>query len=416
VRAALDDHGAAPADSALLRLAARLRLGDVALDLALRNSLRRRTRLVLTLALLAGAGAMFETSLALRGAWQDAVARAAQQRRWDIELALAQPAPFARIESLLGALPDVRSIEPWNAAGAAVAGAGGVDVVRTYPDGGHGSFALRSAPPATTLIAHTMAEGRWLRPDDTDAVVLNTSARRVAFPAARIGDTVTLSVGHRPIALRLVGIADETLMPGAAYVAPATFDRASANGGLARVLRIALRASAADGPALAAITQALERDGLGLRAAITARRFAAAQGGHVMILVGALGFIAALMAVVGLLGLASALAVSAGERTREFGVMRALGASRAIALRIVVAEGLVIGAASWALALVASLPLSAVVGRVLGAISTQDLLPRLGAGPAATLLVATLVGAFAASLAPALRASRWTVRQALASI
>ena len=416
VRAALDDHGASDADSALLRLAARWRAGGVAATLALRNSLRRRTRLVLTLALLAGAGAMFETALDLRAAWQDAVARAAHQRRYDIELALQDGAPLARLAPLLRALPAVREFESWNGAGAAIAGRDGIDVVRSYPDGGHGGFALRSAPPATALIAPSLVEGRWLRADDTDALVVNTTARALAFRDVRIGDVVTLDVAHRAVRLRLVGVAGETLTPGAAYVVPATFERATGGDGRAKVLRIALHDADADVAALAAITQALEREGLGVRAAITARRFAAAQGGHVMILVGALGFIAALMSVVGLLGLASALAVSAGERTREFGVMRALGASRGLQLRVVLAEGLFIGGASWLLALALSLPLSGVVGAVLASISSQDLAPHPTIAAAATLLAATLLGAFAASLAPALRASRWTVRDALAAV
>jgi len=120
------------------------------------------------------------------------------------------------------------------------------------------------------------------------------------------------------------------------------------------------------------------------------------------------------MAVVGLLGLASAQSVAASERTCEFGVMRALGASRGFVLRVVLAEGVVIGGASWALAVVLSLPLSAVVGSVLASIAAQDLAPRL-AGPAvAALLAALLAGAIVASLGPALRASRRTVRESLA--
>ena len=47
-------------------------------------------------------------------------------------------------------------------------------------------------------------------------------ARAAAFPAARAGDTIALSVDHRPQRWRLVGVIDETLTPGAAYVIPAT--------------------------------------------------------------------------------------------------------------------------------------------------------------------------------------------------
>jgi putative ABC transport system permease protein len=416
VRVALDDHGAGSETSIGARWATRLQTGSTALTLALRNSLRRRTRLVLTLALLGCAGAMLETSLALRTAWTDSVARAAQQRRWDVEVALQAAAPWDRLVARLATLPVVQAAEPWNGTAAAASGNGGVEIVHTYPDGGHGGFSLRAAPPDTRMIAPHVVEGRWLRAgaDDADAVVLNTSARAAAFPAAHAGDTIALSVDHHPQRWRLVGVIDETLTPGAAYVTSASFDRATAGSGAVSGLRIALRDRAAADAALAAITQALARDGLVVRGAITAQRFAAAQGGHVAILVLALGFIALLMAVVGLLGLASALSVAAAERTREFGVMRALGASRGLVLRVVLAEGVVIGGASWALAVVLSLPLSAVVGRVLASISAQDLAPRL-AGPAvAALLAALLAGAVVASLGPALRASRRTVRESLA--
>jgi putative ABC transport system permease protein len=412
VRTALDDHGAAPAHSTFAQAVARINLGALAPTLALRNALRRRARLVLTLGLLASAGAMLETTLAVRAAWTDDVARAAQQRRWDIELALPPQAAPERVAALLRPLPDVRAVESWDAAGVAAAG-DGVEVVHTYPDGGHGGFTLRAAPAATAMIAPRLVQGRWLKAGDDGVVVLNTMARAIAFPDARVGDTVTLSIAHRPVALRLVGVIDETLTPGAAYLSPSTFARV-AGGHATGVLRVALRDRDADRPALATVTQALARAGIAPRGAITARRVAAAQGGHVAILVAALGFIALLMAVVGLLGLASALSVATAERTREFGVLRALGASRGLALRVVLAEGAVIGVASWAAAVVLALPLSAVVARVLAAIGAQDLAPRLDPGAVALLLAALLAGAVAASVAPALRASRWTVRRSLA--
>ena len=412
VRAALDDHGAAPTATGFSRAVARVSTGSLALTLAVRNALRRRTRLVLTLGLLACAGAMLETTLAVRAAWTDNVARAAQQRRWDIELALPPQADAVHAAAVVGALAQVRAVERWDAAGVAAA-SDGVDVVHTYPDGGHGGFTLRAAPPSTAMIAPHVVAGRWLRAGDTDAVVLNTMAHALAFGGARVGDTITLSIAHRQVALQLAGVIDETLTPGAAYVDPALFARL-ADGSGTPALRIALHDRDADRPALVAITQALAREGLPKRGAITARRFAAAQGGHVAILVAALGFIATLMAVVGLLGLASALSVATAERTREFGIMRALGASRGLVLRVVLAEGLVIGATSWLAAVALALPLSAVVARVLASIAAQDLAPRLDPTAVALLLAALLAGATLASLAPALRASRWTVRQSLA--
>ena len=169
VRTALDDHGGDSELSAVARFAARMSLGDIASTLALRNSLRRRTRLSLTLALLGSAGAMLATSLALRSAWTDTVAGAGQQRRWDIEIGLQAPEPTARVVDLVRALPAVRAVEPWNGAGAAAAGSDGVEVVKTYPDGWPwGLWAARRAArhrndPASPCRRPLAAGGRQRR-------------------------------------------------------------------------------------------------------------------------------------------------------------------------------------------------------------------------------------------------------------
>ena len=415
VRSAIDDHGTGawtPGQGRLMRVLARVRLGDGAASLALRNTFRRRTRLALTLTLLAGAGAMFLASTALRSAWQDTVAQAARDRRFDVEIVLDHPAPSAA--ATLRAQPGVRAVEPWDAVGATVAGPDGLAIDHRYPDGGHGGFALRSTPPATTLVAHDIVEGRWLQAGDTDALVVNTMARAQDFASLRLGDAVTLVVGHRRVTLRLAGVVHESLTSGAAYVAPGTFEDATRDATIAPVLRIALADPGDADRAAPALAQALQRAGIAVRMTLPQKRMAEAQGAHVAILVVALGFIASLMAIVGLLGLASALATSASERTREFGVMKALGASRAAVARIVAVEGLVIGVLGAALALVLAWPLSAEVGRVLASISNQQLDPRSSPAATAALFVAALAGALVASIVPAWRAARWTVREALA--
>ncbi len=418
VRAAMTDHGAtstAPTDGRLLRALARTRFGGAVPTLALRNTLRRRTRLALTLALLAGAGAMFLACLDLRAAWADTVAQAARDRHFDLELVPEHTVDIDAAGAALRALPDVRAVEAWDSAGAAIAGPDGLAIVRRYPDGGHGGFALRSAPPWTTLVAHTLVEGRWLRADDADALVVNSTARAQEFASVRLGDTVTLDIAHRRVALRLVGVVGESLAPGAVYVAPCTFVEATRDAAVTPVLRVALAdaSDAAVNRATPAIVQALRHAGIDLRAVLPQSRLARSQGAHVAILVVALGFIATLMAVVGLLGLASTLATSAAERTREFGVMKAIGASQGQVARIVAIEGLAIGGLGALFALALSWPLSAAVGGVLAAISNQHLVPQPAAASTLALFAAALLGALAAGAVPAWRAARWTVLQAL---
>ncbi|MEO8673489.1 MAG: ABC transporter permease [Tahibacter sp.] len=414
VRAAMDDHGIQfqPGRGGWLT---RWHLRDASLTLALRTMFRRRTRLLLTLSLLAGAGAMFITSLNLKSAWESNVTQAITDRHFDIELGVQEDAPTEQLSAMAAAVRGVIRVESWSGVAASIAKSGEMEVVQRYPDGGHGGFALRSAPPDTTLIAHHMSEGRWLKADDTDGVVINSGARGLAFRGVTLGDAITLQIDHQPVRLTVVGFMRELLTPGAVYVTPAMFGRATGQISRSNTLRIALDASGRDRADAVAheIGQALERDHIGVKSMITEKRFAAAEGGHVYILVFALGFIAIMMAVVGLLGLASALGTGIIERTREFGVLRAIGADSAAILKSVLAEGLMIGILSVFIALVFSLLLSAQVGRVLASISSQPLNPQLTASGALAWLAIVLVGSVLVSIIPARRAARLTIRETL---
>jgi putative ABC transport system permease protein len=417
VKDAIDDHGVSPDalnSSWMSRALARIRIRDAALNLAVRNTFRRRARFVLTLSLLAGAGAMFVTSLNLKAAWENNVTQAARDRHFDLELDLQQAAPLERVMALAAAVPGVRQVEPWSVGSASIAGKDELEILRRYPDGAHGGFSLRAAPPDTRLVAHTMIEGRWLQAQDSDAVVINTLAKAIAFRETKVGDWVTLSVDHRPLKVRVVGITRELLTPGAAYITPAAFAQATRSAGLTNAIRIVLADQEQIETASRAVVQALEREQIGVKVVITEKRFVAAQGGHVYILVFALGFIAAMMAVVGLLGLVSSLGTSVIERTREFGVMRAVGARSGAVLRTVLGEGILIGMLSWIVALLLSLPLSARVGAVLASIATQELSLQLSPSGAALWLCVVLLGSVIVSFFPAKRASQLTIRQTLA--
>jgi putative ABC transport system permease protein len=419
VRDAIDDHGVSSGgqgSSWTTRALARIRVTDAASNLAVRNLFRRRARLVLTLSLLAGAGAMFVTSLNLKAAWEHNITQAASDRHFDLELELQKAASLERVLAVTSAVPGVAHVEPWDVAGASIANRDGLEVVRRYPDGAHGGIALRGAPPNTKLVAHTMSEGRWLQVQDDDAVVINTLARTIAFRGAKVGDWVSLSVDHRPLKLRLVGVVRELLTPGAAYVTPDTFARATRGVGLTNAVRIVLADREQADAVIGAIVQAFEREHIGVKSVLTDKRFAAAQGGHVYVLVFALGFIAAMMAVVGMLGLASSLGISVIERTREFGVMRAIGARSGAIIRTVVGEGLLIGLLSWIVALALSLPLSAQVGGVLASISAQELSLELSVSGAGWWLAIVLFGSTAVSCYPARQASKLTVRKTLAAL
>jgi putative ABC transport system permease protein len=121
------------------------------------------------------------------------------------------------------------------------------------------------------------------------------------------------------------------------------------------------------------------------------------------------------MGVIGGIGLASTMSTNVLDRTREFGVMHAIGARPERVQRIVTAEGAFLALASILVAVVPALALTAVLGAGLGNLFFAAPLPFRISIPAIAIWTAiAILGSILATEAAATRASRLTVREALA--
>ncbi len=422
MRETLNDYGISrDASASSLRdgWLSRIRLFDNTLILALRNTFRRRGRLILTLSLLSAAGAMFMTAINVRAGWQAYIDQSTADRHYDLEIRFNTPTPAEKVESLLAEVPGVEKSESWNLTPAALIRPDELEIVRTYPDGGHGSFSLRSMPLGSDLIATPLLDGRFLQAGDTDAVVLNQNAKAL-FPDAKVGDEIELLIVDQPKTFRLVGVIKQVLSPSAAYVLPETF--ASATGQpveLTNAVRVVMNQH--DKESTASITRDIEKvlaaGNVSVKVTVSEALLGEAISGHVYIFIFALMLISTVMAVVGALGLASSMGTSVIERTREFGVMRAIGAKSRIILRNIISEGVFIGLMSWVIALPLSIPISLGIGYLIGMMSFRSPLP-LVVSPMGLVVwfLILFVGSIAASAYPAQQASRLTVRETLAYV
>jgi putative ABC transport system permease protein len=125
--------------------------------------------------------------------------------------------------------------------------------------------------------------------------------------------------------------------------------------------------------------------------------------------------VAALIAVVGGLGLAGTMSLSVMERTREVGVMRAVGAESPDLRFMFLFEGLCIGLMSAVIAFALSLPMSSLLGEMLGAALRQGAFaPQINLMGYGLWVVIVSIVSVAASLSPARRATRISIREALA--
>ncbi|WP_146204255.1 ABC transporter permease [Massilia glaciei] len=396
------------------------RLGwiDRGLLMALRNSMRRRARLLLTVGLLAAAGAMFMSSLNVRASSVQHLVQAAGQRHYDIEVMLRKPAPEARVMDVIGAQAGVLRVEPWERGATTLARADGLRIERVYPDGMHGTLLVNAVPESNGTFRPAMLDGAWLKPGQDGTAVLNSAASALN-PAARVGGSIALSGKEGALTLRVVGIARQDMAGASVYVSRASYDAMSGEPGLSTPYRVVLARHDAAFVERAArrIEAALKSAGFEVGISITEAMMRKDADGHFVLLIGAMLFISALMAAVGAFGLGAAMGSSVAERGRELGIMRSIGASPGVLLRNVLCEGMFIALMSLPLALLLSVPLSALIASFLGNLLFGLPFPLALSTPAmATWCVLILCCSLIASGLPAWRASRLSVHQSLSTI
>ena len=415
VRAALDNFGVS-AKSNPVSVISRLPFVDAFSDtfrLALRNAFRQRSRLALTLGLLAAGGAMFMTALNVSEAWDKNLKRIYVQRLYDQEIKLNDrikpDSMFQRIKSLRG----VTTVEGWDYSSTSVVKESNYEVTSTYPDKGHGSFTILALPIDTKLLNPTIIEGRWLNTAGANEVVLNQLARNSEM---KIGDEISLSLEDKPTTWKIIGFTEDVGSSATAYVSIQTFSKLNESPDQIKMVRIGYedRSKYNVSNKNREIDNVLEELHVSVSSSTPVWLLHNAVAAHMKVLVNSLLAMAVLMAVVGTFGLTSTISMSVLERTREIGVMRAIGATPKKIRSLIVSEGLIIGVLSIALAFVVSIALSYFMGKFIGHISFKTPL-TLTISLLAILIwiLIVVIGSCVATILPAKKANVVTTREAL---
>lgn len=376
--------------------------------LSLRNTFRQRGRLILTLGTLAIGGAGFIVAMNVTASMNATVDDKFNAQKFDIQFTFNSPYRESELEQTGNSVEGVAKVESWGSASA----------VRLLEDGTESNkFSLLAPPEKTDLMtALPLMEGSWLQPADDNALVFN-NVLMALHPGLKVGDTVTLNIAGKESEWRLVGVAQEIMSPPIAYVNKEALNCALEMDGMASALVVVSQNRSAE--SVASLTRSLEAkfSATGLDIARTIRMVDARKmvEDHLLLLASFLMIMSILVLLVGGLGLASTMSINVMERTREIGVMRAIGASARSILKIIVSEGAIIGALAWILALVISWPISQFVSTTFGMTFFETPLRFAVSMPGILGWLVISIGFSAlASLYPAWSATQFTVRQILA--
>ncbi|HEX7330850.1 MAG TPA: FtsX-like permease family protein [Pyrinomonadaceae bacterium] len=399
VRVALSDFGlsqttfgASAFDRALTRIGGTFSL----VVLAIRNSFRRRVRLVLTLLTLAAGGLFFLSALNVRASMINTLDRMFATRKFDLTISFANPYEMEKIQRAISKTAGVARAEGWFVTEASL----------------ESRFTVVAVPTDTQLLDLEIIEGRNLAPGDTDAIVVN-NALAGREGKMRVGETVVLRMAGAESTRRVVGVAREAFSPAVAYIPLSSIQQPQ----MVNSLRLALENADADvaSSVKTDLDGNLEQEGVRARGSSSQAESRFAFDQHMVMIYVFLIVMSAIIGGVGGLGLMTTMSLNVFERRREMGVMRALGATPRIVWLMIVAEGVVIGVLSWAIAGLLAWPVSKVIGDVLVKVMFRGGLDFTFEPLGLVIWMIVSIGlSGVASFLPAWKASRVTVREALA--
>lgn len=377
--------------------------------LSLRNAFRRKFRLALTLFALVLAGAIFIGVYNLRESFGKAMQDIQGYYIADINISFPRYYRFDEVASIAQSVPGVASVEGWTEVE-------GTLITNRQATGRQIMFI---APPSTsTLIDPVVIAGRWLKTGDENAVVIGNHLL-AEYPNLKVGDWLTIDIENKETKWHIVGI--YTIVgnanPPLLYVNYEYISRLVGRPGQVYSLRVLTdRHDEAFQKRISEQLQAVyEGHGVRVSSAGLGSEFITSGKRVTDIIVYMMLVMSSLIAIVGGIGLMGTMSINVLERTREIGVMRAIGASNGDIQSIVIIEGMVVGVISWAISILLSIPITIVLCWGVGmGLLTAPMNAIYGMTGIIMWLIFTLILASIASALPARRASLLTVRDTLA--
>jgi putative ABC transport system permease protein len=376
--------------------------------ISLRNTFRRKGRLLLTLFTLTMGGAIFVAVFNVRVTLHDFIDQIGKYFLADVTIDFDRAYRINEIKGVALQVPGVVAVEGWAYASAEA----------YYPDGTVADNISLLAPPAgSALVSPSLVAGRWLLPGDEKAITVSEGIL-AKFPDLSPGKTLHLKINGREGDWTVVGIFKFVTQQGT--VGYGNYDY------IAKVTNLGQHSMSyrivTDKHTPAYQTLMGERldkyfrdQGYHVNQVRTGESTLKTASDSLDILVTFLLIMALLTALVGSMGLTGTMGMNVLERTREIGVMRSIGAVDREIMRTVIVEGLVIGGLSWLMGALLSFPITYLLSYIISsAIFKSQIAVRFTYQGFAIWLLVVLALSAVASILPARNAARLTIREVLA--
>jgi putative ABC transport system permease protein len=331
-------------------IANHFRLSKVSL-LAIRNTFRRRGRLILTLITLVLGGAVFISAFNIRTSLKDTVNSRFTNQRYDIQTFFAMGVDESNFRSAIDSLPFVSGCETWGYGKATrlVSGKSESELMD-----------LKVAPLETKLFVPEIINGQWLSGKPDEIAVNHMFLSK--YPNVKVGSAITLKANGKTKTFTIVGIIRELFSGVTVYVSKSVLEEWPQMIGKTNSVLIAFE-SQGD---IAADSKKLEHwfasRNYPVNLVFRKDEYKERVVDHLVIITTMLIMVTLLLIIVGGLGLITTMGINIVERFRELAILRAIGVTNRKLYLLTITEGSIIGLLSWAAAVVLSIPLSYYLG------------------------------------------------------
>ena len=375
--------------------------------LAIRNSLRNSRRLAVTILAMALGVAIFSTGFNVRQSLWNLLSGLKNEMRYDVQVALNNPIPPEKALESFKSLDNVKLVETW------LGGRGEIQSKVISTDRGAGIIAL---PRNTELLKLRIKDGRWLMPSGDLEVVLNQQAVEL-YDNPVIGSWIKVTVGGKSVDAKIVGVTEQ-FERSKIYVDMEQFDAVYNPQHLVNTLIFVAKQN--DYNQVIELKKEIEKtiaqtDLHVLYVMSQAERVKIIYD-HLNIILSTLVLLSFLVLVVSAIGMASATGINIMERTREIGVMRAIGATPKKIYSLFVTEGTIVSLLSILLGLLIAWPLTQLAAIFFGNLMLgKEAKLEYALSPSGFLITfaVTLIFGWLASRIPAKSAVEIPTREAL---
>ncbi|MFI3190325.1 hypothetical protein BCS42_06225 [Crenothrix sp. D3] len=318
---------------------------------SLGNLFRRKARLLWTQMVLIIAGVLFILIISLITSVNLTLDNELARSQYNVRLGFSADQPSALIEELIRTVPQTTGLELWNRLPAELSrneillkqsGSLGVQIV--------------ALPVESVLYKPLIVAGRWFEPNDNNQKVLVLNAATAELNGIQVGDSIKVNLlGRFNSDWQVIGLyrwfAGSGYNVEPVYAPLSTVQTVTQRNQFSSFALLSAAITTVDEEKIVAdaLKQVFQNNHIKLDfyttiAKLEQRQFAKNQFRPITSML--LG-LASLIASVGAIGLSGTLAIGVLQRTREIGVLRAIGASSAAIFKLFMLEGVFHGLMAW---------------------------------------------------------------------